>query len=139
MDVLIPLAQLDLSDLRGDVTTLLSRDDFRRIDPKTSALVTTPPPRADYTDAVAPTGRTDTETGSVTSPAATLASAARSARQALDNHPELARANITVSAANGTLHLEGSVATEQQKKQAEVAVKQAASGVKLENQLTVAP
>lgn len=137
LEVLIPVDQLDLTNPRRQLTTRLSREDFRRIDPKSSAFATTRARPSTREDSVSPTGRAEPTQGPITSTAATLASAARSARQVLDQHPTLARADITVAVAGNVLYLRGSVATEQLKKQAEATVKQAASGVKLENQLTV--
>ncbi len=137
--VLIPVEQLDLTNPRRQLTTQLTREDFRRLDPKRSVIATAPARSDSPAETISPTGRTEPAQPPITSAAATLASAARSARQALDNTPALARANITVAAEGNALRLRGSVATENEKKQAEAAVRQATSGVNVENQLTVMP
>lgn len=139
LEVLMPVEKLDLTNPRRQLKTQLTREDFRRIDPKWNAIATTPARSNSPAEAVSPTGRAEPTQGPLTSMEATLASAARSARQALDNSPDLARANITVAVEDNVLRLRGSVATEKEKRRAESAVRQAASGVNVENLLTVTP
>lgn len=127
--ILVPLTELSLADAtREDIATHYTRSDFVQLDPAARD-------RADRQ--VLPTGRDTAAT--TTSPEATLASAARSARQALDTDPELGRANIQVTPENGMLILRGRVRTEQLKDRAESAVKDAASGIRLQNYLVVDP
>ncbi len=128
---LVPLTELSVSPAAPDtLTTNFTRDDFARLDPTYGQ-------RADA--ALVPTGRTHTDATSPANVDATLASAARSARQSLDNHAELARADIRIIPENGMLILRGRVRTEQQKEQATDAVKEAASGIRLQNDLIVDP
>lgn len=128
--VLMPVTELGLTQpARDGLATSFTREDFARLDPDYRA-------RADA--AVLPTGRATGEPIPASADA-TLASAVRSARQALDTDPNLARADIRVTPENGMLILRGRVRTEQLKDQAETAVKDAASGIRLQNYLIIDP
>lgn len=131
-DVLIPLTELSLhADTSRGIATTLTRNDFVQLDPAA---------RQRRDAAVLPTGRTAAAPAQpLNSAEATLASAARSARQALDAHTELSRADIRVAAESGMLVLRGRVRSEQLKDRAEAAVKDAASGIRLQNYLVVDP
>jgi len=105
-----------------------TRHDFAQLDP---SFVARDP-------LVVPTGH-EVKRHDPRAPDATLASAARSARQALDQHADLARADVRVTIENGMLILRGRVQNEKLKEQAEDAVEAAASGIKLQNYLIVDP
>ena len=124
---LVPVTELalDRAPLGAAIATHRTREEFIQLDPAARH-------RADAR--LLPTGRP-----SPTRPEATLAAAVRSARQALDAHAELARAEIHVAAGEGILLLRGRVATAQLKRQAESAVHDAASGLRVQNELVIDP
>lgn len=127
--VVVPVDEFDFERAGRDrLVTRLTRENLASLDPG----------RAGLEPVLTPTGRPSSDDG-IHSAAATLASAARSARQALDQIPELARADIRVTAENDMLLLRGRVATEQLKSRAAAAVEDAASGIKLRNELAVGP
>lgn len=128
---LVPLTELSLATgARDSIATTLTGNDFAQLDPANR--------RRSDTDLL-PTGRTGAAPTPVPGADDSLTSAARSARQALDNHAALARADIRVTTESGMLILRGRVPSEQLKEQAEDAVKQAASGVRLQNYLIIDP
>lgn len=143
------VALLDLEDsiLGGDRRVVVPLTEIA-LDRTTSRVLPTHYTRAQFAQLDAaerqrleknllPTGRPSPEPASAAE--ATLASAARSARQALDAHADLARADIRVTPEAGMLILRGRVRTEQLKAQAESAVRDAASGIRLQNYLIVDP
>jgi sporulation protein YlmC with PRC-barrel domain len=127
----VPLSDINLGTTgREKIETKLTGEDFARLSPKHAT-------RSD--EQLTPTGRTSAEQNPYSNVAPALESAARSARQALDQHDALARADIRVTPENGRLILRGRVPSEKIRDQAVDAVKQAASGIKLDNQLTIEP
>lgn len=131
LELLVPLTELTLAQATDEaVATTLTRQQFARFDPAHRA-------RADAD--VVPTGRTSAEQNPDRDIDPALAAAVRSARQALDNHAELSRADIRVNTEGGQLVLRGRVRTERQKELAGDAVHEAASGIGLENYIVVDP
>lgn len=86
-------------------------------------------------DALTPTGHTSSEQTPVADPK--LITAAHSIREALDNDPTTAHADVRVVPENGKISLEGKVNTESQKTSIESKARQAANGCPVDSQLNV--
>ncbi len=86
-------------------------------------------------EALTPTGHTSSEQTPMADPK--LITAAHSIREALDNDPTTAHADVRVVPENGKISLEGKVNTESQKTSIESKARQAANGCPIDSQLKV--